>query len=375
MKKFYLIMVGVIFTTLLTAQNITNLRSQYPKSIRCMFYNTENFFDAEDNPKTKDEDFLPTGYKKWTDYKMFSKASNIARTIIAAGEGRPVEIMGFCEVENAKVMQVLLKSTPLSKDDYGLVHFESNDPRGIDQALIYYKPRVRLLKADTLTFLNPETNIPGRYTLYAKLLVDQLDTLHVMVAHLPSKVGDAQVKNANRLAAAQVIRKQFDVLIKKNPRANIVVMGDLNDTYDSEPLLQGLQPGSLSALKTKGTKAYQPAYSEKFLTPWEPVSFIKPQRKSLYDFAEIAQNDKIGTYRYKGKWDVIDHILVSGILLDIREPLYCVRDSYTIFDEKFLLEDETKYFGYRPKATYKGSYYNQGTSDHLPVWIDIFKQP
>jgi endonuclease/exonuclease/phosphatase family metal-dependent hydrolase len=305
---------------------------------------------------------------------MFTKASNIAKVIMAAGEGRPVEIMGFCEVENAKVMQVLLKSNPLSKDDYGWVHFDSNDPRGIDQALIYFKPRVRLLKADTLSFISPEYNTPGRYTLYVKLLVDQLDTLHVMVAHLPSKVGDAQIKNKNRLAAAQVIRNQFDLIIKKNPKANIIVMGDMNDTYDSEPLAQGFQPASIASLKTKSNRAFIPAYTEKFLSPWEEVPFLKPQRKALYNYAEIAQNEKIGTYRYKGKWDVIDHILVSGNLLNNHEPLFCVRDSYTIFDEKFLLEDETKYFGYRPKATYKGSYYNQGTSDHLPVWIDIFKQ-
>lgn len=374
MKKLFTLILGACICGQIYAQNLTSVRSQYPTSLRCMFYNVENLFDTEDDPKTKDEDFLPGGMKKWTDYKLFTKASSIAKVIIAAGEGRPVELIGVCEVENAKVLQVLLKSTPLAKDDYGFIHYDSNDPRGIDQALIYYKPRIKVLQSDTLTFISPEYGNAGRFTLYTKLLIDQLDTLHVMVAHLPSKIGDAQIKNKNRVAAAQVIRKQYDALIRKNAKANIVILGDMNDTFESAPLSEGFQSASLSKLKLKTDRVYTPAYSEKSALPFEPIFFIKPQPKALYNYAELAQSEKIGTYRYKGKWDVIDHILVSGNLLNYKAPVYCVRDSYTIFDAPFLLEDDTKYFGYRPKPTFKGSFYNQGTSDHLPVWLDLFKQ-
>ena len=43
------------------------------KSVAIAFYNTENFFDTIDNPKTFDDDFTPEGAKKWTKKRYENK--------------------------------------------------------------------------------------------------------------------------------------------------------------------------------------------------------------------------------------------------------------------------------------------------------------
>lgn len=71
-----------------------------------------------------------------------------------------------------------------------------------------------------------------------------------------------------------------------------------------------------------------------------------------------------GTYRYKGEWESIDHILASRVL-------YNKVDTTYIHSPKFLLEDEKLYGGFRPRRTYNGMRYQPGYSDHLPLVVRI----
>ena len=67
-----------------------------------------------------------------------------------------------------------------------------------------------------------------------------------------------------------------------------------------------------------------------------------------------------GTYRYKGRWSTIDHIISS-------HSLYEKLDTAYIHAPMFLLEKEPAYGGYRPRRTYNGRKYQAGYSDHLPL--------
>ena len=51
----------------------------------------------------------------------------------------PPDIIGVCEVENIMVLQDLVNHPNLRSYDYGIVHFDSPDERGIDVALLYRK--------------------------------------------------------------------------------------------------------------------------------------------------------------------------------------------------------------------------------------------
>ena len=103
------------------------------------------------------------------------------------------------------------------------------------------------------------------------------------------------------------------------------------------------------------------------------------------------------TYKYKELWSRIDHFFVSpwmyagengvadecsGLGLSASAErqemqqevkwLFCNSGSSRVFSHKFLLEEDTKYLGYKIRRTLVGPRYNGGVSDHLPIVLRVF---
>jgi hypothetical protein len=53
--------------------------------------------------------------------------------------GTSPAIIGVCEIENRRVLEDLLNQKSLVEKNYGIVHYDSPDRRGIDVALLYQK--------------------------------------------------------------------------------------------------------------------------------------------------------------------------------------------------------------------------------------------
>jgi len=75
-----------------------------------------------------------------------------------------------------------------------------------------------------------------------------------------------------------------------------------------------------------------------------------------------------GTYRYKGRWEQLDQIIVSPHLA---ERLQTETKGLFIYDAPYLLEKEPVYGGFRPYRTFNGLRYKGGYSDHLPIYADF----
>ena len=73
-----------------------------------------------------------------------------------------------------------------------------------------------------------------------------------------------------------------------------------------------------------------------------------------------AEGRAKGTYRYRGEWHSLDHILLSPTLSERLDSIY-------INDATFLLEPEDIYGGWKPRRTFNGYRYQRGFSDHLPL--------
>ena len=135
---------------------------------RIMFYNVENLFDTADDPSTADDEFTPRGKKHWTKAKYTDKLLKIAEVIDSVGDKELPCIVGLAEVENRWVLEDLTQKTALADGNYGIVHQDSPDRRGIDVALLYRKDCFELLEADFLRLSFPEdTTIRTRDILYA----------------------------------------------------------------------------------------------------------------------------------------------------------------------------------------------------------------
>jgi predicted extracellular nuclease len=347
-KKRYILLL-IVSTGLLTInsgkQDTAEETPGNRGDVRIMFYNVENYFDTIDNPLTKDEEFTPDGNRYWTPYKYFAKAKKIYKVIATLGKWNPPEIIGLCEIENKEVLKEIAYKTPLIKFEYGIVHKDSPDWRGIDVGMLYNKKKVTIIKKHFININFPfDPEKTTRDILHATCRISQ-DTLHIFINHWPSRYGGRLQSEPKRMYVATLLKKTIDSIQMANPRAKIVVMGDFNDEPENESITKGLRVVN-------------------------DLNKIEPNK--LYNLSSlIQQKSNEGSYKYKGNWNILDQIIVNGNLLVINKGLSTSPENANIFSEEFLLEEDKQHFGYKPFRTYLGYRYNKGYSDHLPIYLDL----
>ncbi len=300
------------------------------------FYNLENFFDTVNDNGTLDDDFTPDGFKRWDDRKFGIKAKKIAKTIAQIGtddSNTPPVLIGIAEVENNDVIATLLKTGKLKGMNYGFVHFDSPDERGIDTALIYHKDHFRVIEAQTIPLLITNENGLRDFTRDILYVQGQLheEVVHVFVNHWPSRRDGADLTSYKRVAAANTILRKLDELFATTDIKNVIVMGDFNDDPNS------------NSIKTL----------------MESDRFINPMQQLL--------SPASGSANYKGEWSLFDQILISHSFLNYEKGTHSFKKA-EIYAPKFLKEWKGKYKG-NPFRTFAGKKYLGGYSDHFPVYI------
>lgn len=300
-------------------------------TLTVMFYNVENYFDVQDDSCKNDDDFLPQGAYRWTYTRFKKKTTNIARVILSANRWNPPGLIGLCEVENAFVLSQLLHGGGLANVGYDFIHFDSPDPRGIDVALLYNRYLFKILEKKAVSLSNPGLRLVTRDALYAKVVYAGTDTLHVVVNHWPSKRGGEKASEPRRFHAAATIRALCDSIRNHQKDARLILMGDFNDEAVSPSIHQVLgakPPGDKQAMLVN-------------------LSWL---------------NDRLGSHKFQGSWNSIDHIIISRSLWHDAQP-----PVFSVVDLPFLLEEDLVHSGSKPFRTYAGPRYLGGYSDHLPV--------
>ena len=316
--------------------------SGQPERYRVVFYNVENLYDTRRDTTIQDEAFTPRGTHYWGWERYNRKLKHLSEALLAVGEGIPPAFIGLAEVENRGVLQDLIGKTALAQGDYGIVHADSPDRRGIDVALLYRKACFRVLTESFLPVLLGKEGTT-RDILYCKGILGATDTLHFFVCHFPSMVGGERQSEWRRIRAAGVVRRKVDSLQARQKESAIIIMGDLNGKANTE------------AQRALGTKSSDTR---------------RKKIDGLYNTSYYLLGANRGSYRYQGVWETIDHIIVSGVLLDKKYPLQASR-RMEIFDADFLKEEDKTHYGTRPFPTYRGPRYYGGYSDHLPVFMDL----
>ena len=310
-----------------------------PKEYRVVFFNTENLFDPFDDPTTNDEDYTPSGKNHWTKDKLEHKVRMVYRAIIAAADGHFPDLIGLAEIENLWVLDYLLKNTPLGEENYGIVHKESPDPRGIDVALLYRKQTVHPLDYSFLPVHGMgSSRFTSRDLLHFKAELGT-ETIHFLVNHWPSRSGGYLETRGKRDLAARIARRSLDSLRKANPNEKILFMGDFNATPD-EICLTKILGATCQQLRTDSTH--------------------------LVNLSQCWLDGLSGTIRTKGKWEIFDQFLCTDNLLN-GTGLTISPAQTTICRADFLLEPDARYLGKKPFRTYLGPIYHGGISDHLPI--------
>lgn len=299
------------------------------------------------------DDFTENSPKNWNKAKYNIKLANEAKVISELGRqytnDNPV-IVGLIEVENRQVIQDLIAQPVLAKSNYGIVHYNSFDARGIDVAIIYQKSRFKVTESydkDIKVFNDDGNRSYTRGVLVVKGILDG-EKVAFFMNHWPSRSGGEAKSLPRRAAAAKVLKEEMDKLIAEEPDRKLFAMGDFND-----------DPVSPSLKKILGAVGDPAQLSDK--TPYYNLMY------KLYKAG-------VASLAYRDAPNLFDQIIVSKNLYSTEKltPTYTIFKA-EIFAPSYLVNSEGQWKGY-PLRSWDGDRFTGGYSDHFPAVSVIQKE-
>jgi len=297
----------------------------------CMvWYNTENLFYPGDDTLSPDHEFTPEGTYHWTWSRYRDKLTAIAKVIVASGGWDPPALVVLCEVENANVLEELTEHPILAPYHYLYIHREGPDHRGLEVACLIRKEKFTGMDWEYIPWLPPVTATREMMHL---VLCYGADTLDLFLVHLISKYGGSGATAQLRRTQAGQLVNCMDSVNAVRVNGMIMAMGDFNDQ------LSGFSLEPLRITRVGGDT----------LIPVDP------------DGGE-------GSYKYRGRWSNIDHVLVS-------RSLHHYLAGVSVLRLPQLVTEDQAYGGIKPNRTYEGFLYRGGISDHLPLVVRLTLSP
>ncbi len=297
--------------------------------IRIMWYNVENLFHPENDTIPGDDEFTPDGVRRWTYARYRKKLTAISKVIVAAGEWDPPDLLGLCEVEDARVLEDLIQHPILAPYHYHYIHQDSPDRRGMDVACLFRVKRIQPVGWEVIKSEYSRGNEGTRDIVHFWGSWGQHDSLDIFLVHLISKYGGAGATAGVRKRQVTQLVRLADSVHGGRKSSLTILAGDFNDSM-------------------------------------EGYSLVPIREGHLGDdtLVRVHMDGPLGTYKYQGDWNQIDRFLVGGQL-----ATYSIRGS--ILTLPVLLSHDAIFGGVIPHRTYVGYLYQGGISDHLPILLDI----
>ena len=307
------------------AKRLTETKNLVVQPLSVGFWNVENLFDLEDNPDKNDDEFALGGRKK-VDQQIYDLKIKHSSEVL---QDLNVDVLGLCEVENYKVLSDL--NNAYKERNYEIIHYESPDNRGIDNALLYDKNRFSIISSRAIEN-KLKNGGPTRDVLYVLGEYNNA-RLHIFVNHWPSNYGGKEKAIPKRTETAELIIKEIKNILSVEKSAEIILIGDFNEDPDEKNIM---------LLEKVGL-----------------TSLMKP----------MLGKPKVGTYVYRGEDSFLDQIIVNDHLQD-EEGLSIVEESTYILDLPKYRQQEGNYKHY-PYRFWAGNRLLGGYSDHLAVKVEI----
>lgn len=297
------------------------------------FYNCENYYDTTDQLSVRDEEFLPNSGKGYGAVRYTQKTNQLSKVIFGLGRldnNDGVALLGVAEIENQYVLDKVIQSNAIKKYQYKYIHFNANDPRGIDVALLY-QPRL-FTPYQYKTFSLKDATHFQQYATRDILLVKgrlQQQWVYILVNHWPSRRGGSSEARTNRIWAATNCKRIMDSINLVDKNAFWIVMGDFNDNPTNK------------SIRTLGLD-----------NPFMPMF-----------------KQGLGSLAFRDSWNLFDQILLSRNWQTAEMSIKYYKSI--IYKTNDMVEVQGKYAGY-PKRTWNGDVFRGGYSDHFPVAL-IFR--
>jgi|26BtaG_2_1085354.scaffolds.fasta_scaffold00029_35 hypothetical protein len=326
-----------------------------------VYYSGEYLYEKLEGKKVirrlilQEDEFSPKGKKVWNYDRYQRKLHQLSVVIKDIGRedtGTAPVIVGLSEVETYQTVEDLANHPLLKPYNYGAIHFNSFDARGIDLGLLYQKDRfqVTLAKPYPIILRNPDTGrrIYTRDILRVTGLLDG-EEITFLVNHWPSRSGGEKKSRPNRIEAAKVMKAIFDEIRAEDPKAKIIAMGDYND-----------DPVNVSIKEEMGTVGKKENVKDSDI--YNPMESIYKKRGD-------------GTLAYRDAWNLFDQFLVTGTLVEKNKKF----DTYKMFKTEiyspaYIRTPEGPYKGFPYRMFGGDTFYPDGYSDHFPIYTVLLRE-
>ncbi len=290
--------------------------------VRVGFYNAENLFDTVRNPLADDGEYTPGGALRWTGDRYRAKVGNIAAVL----DSMSLDMVGLCEVENEQVVRDLVTRMAT---DYNYIHRTSSDFRGIDVVLLYKGDKFHAELCRLIDWGG------GREFLHVRGLLCGVG-VNVIVCHLPSHLSGSGAYGRAFTALMHVT----DSLKRVDRGRRMIVMGDMN----AGPRERQFRKAFPRGMRVAGGAGI------------------------LFNPFYVLAGQGYGSYLYRGRWELLDQILIDGDMLGGGGLRY---DDCGVFIRRWMLAPaDSPWHGY-PLRTFRSGVYEGGYSDHLPVFVTL----
>jgi hypothetical protein len=181
------------------------------------------------------------------------------------------------------------------------------------------------------------------------------EPFYFIVSHWPSRLGGKERSQYSRDFVAEKCKHICDSVRTANPATKVVIMGDFNDDATDDSIVK--------VLGAKGDKKGK-------IQPLQPNDMYNP----FYSMLKAGY----GTLGYRDSWNLFDNIVVSENLATGSTGSLKIQKKEgakfygNIFTRPYMIQQEGQYKNY-PLRSFVGSNFQNGYSDHFPVYIYISK--
>ena len=318
--------------------------------ISLMSYNVENLFD-DVYDGTEYREFDPRG-GKWTTEMFRTRIDTIAEVIRRAVPGGP-DIVALQELENENVLKTL-EDRGLRGLGYTRTVLVPNRGAATNVGILTRLPVSRVHSS----WVTARTSSAARDILEIEILYrDRL--LHVFNNHWKSKTEGARETEGSRLNAARTVAGRVQKILEQDPAADIIVAGDLNEAMDEYARVSGMYRTALMPIEAGISDE-----DGMLLTSHPPQTGMTGGRPVFYDPWDETPEEARGSFFYRGAWEPVDHILMTGGLFDSLGFSYR-GGSFRVYREPFLLLPSGA------PMKWEGTKGRRGYSDHLPLLLTL----
>ena len=303
-------------------------------------YNVENLFDLKKNGYEYKE-YIPNTQAKWNQKNYKLKLKNISRVI----KDINADIIGLQEIESLQALKDLrfeLKRQGTYYKYYSIANYKNTT---VKVALLSKIPFIYTHE------IAVQSSYRYRNILEAKFKIGKQD-LYILVNHWKSKSGPESM----RIVSAKKIYKRVREL---GLDKNIIVLGDFNSDYKENILFKRKRKHN----DTDGITGINDILGTRYYP--QNASYTKVSKGDFYNLWYDTHLENRFSYKYRGKKEALDNILISPSLLQ-KDKLHYKSHSINAYKAKYLFKGKSIYRWQmsrkRPKV-HRG----KGYSDHLAV--------